>query len=88
MLQQITWALLPLLALAVAGAFWYLRRHKPTDYAASHCRQCVAGWTRTRERDGAELVCLLDRQPIPTGITNCDLYEPRDAPGSTAARLR
>lgn len=49
---------------------------KPTGYGASHCRQCKAGWTRTSE-EGALTVCLLDREPILTDMTDCDRFEPR-----------
>jgi hypothetical protein len=59
-----------------------------TDYAATHCAQCVAGWKRKSNTGGAELSCLLDNQPILTGLTDCDRYEPKDAPASTAAWLR
>ena len=47
----------------------------PDGYAASHCTQCTMGWTRTGS-EGALTVCLLDRQPVLAGMTNCDHYEP------------
>jgi hypothetical protein len=59
-----------------------------TDYAATHCTQCVAGWTRTSKSGVSELSCLLDNQPIPTNLADCDRYEHKNAPGSTAAWLR
>jgi hypothetical protein len=59
-----------------------------TDYAATHCAQCVAGWKRTSKSGGAALVCRLDNQPIPTDLTDCNRYEHKDAPASTAAWLR
>ena len=50
---------------------------KPTGYGASHCMQCKFGWTR-KGTDGAALtVCLLDREPILTDMTDCDRYEPK-----------
>jgi hypothetical protein len=40
--------------------------------------QCGFGWTR-RGKDGAALtVCLLDREPILTDITDCDRYERKE----------
>jgi hypothetical protein len=49
-----------------------------TGYAATHCRNCAAGWTRTGEKGGMRTVCLLDREPVLAGMTNCDRYEPRE----------
>jgi hypothetical protein len=46
----------------------------PTGYAASHCRQCEYGWTRTG-KEGALTVCLLDREPVLADMTDCDHYE-------------
>ena len=40
--------------------------------------QCKAGWTRTGTDGGALTVCLLDREPILTDITDCDRYERKD----------
>jgi hypothetical protein len=51
---------------------------KPTGYGASHCMNCQAGWTRTGTGSGALTVCLLDREPIMTDMTDCDRYEPKD----------
>jgi len=59
-----------------------------TDYAATHCAQCVAGWKRTSNSGGAVLLCRLDNQPILTGLTDCDRYEPKTAAGSTAVWLQ
>jgi hypothetical protein len=59
-----------------------------SDYAASHCTQCVAGWKRTNKSGEAELSCLLDNQPILTDLTGCNRYEHKDAPATTAAFLR
>jgi len=58
-------------------------RHKqawqtPTGYAASHCRKCEAGWTRTGKEGGVLTVCLLDREPVLADMTNCDRYEPKE----------
>ena len=52
----------------------------PTGYAASHCRTCAAGWTRTG-KDGCLTVCLLDREPVLADMTNCDRYESREQAG-------
>jgi hypothetical protein len=49
----------------------------PTGFAASHCMNCKAGWTRSKE-DSALIICLLDRQPIPPNLTACDRYEAKD----------
>lgn len=50
----------------------------PTGYAASHCRQCHAGWTRTGKEGGVLTVCLLDREPVLAAMTSCDRFEPKD----------
>ncbi len=47
----------------------------PTGYAASHCRQCAAGWTRTGKEGGVLTICLLDREPVLADMVNCDRYE-------------
>lgn len=47
---------------------------KPIGYGASHCMQCKFSWTRTG-KDGALTVCLLDREPILTDMTDCDRFE-------------
>jgi hypothetical protein len=52
--------------------------HKPTDYAASHCKKCVAGWTRTGKEGGELTICLLDREPVLADMTNCDRYEAKE----------
>jgi hypothetical protein len=58
----------------------------PTGYAASHCRQCAAGWTRIGTEGGVLTVCLLDREPVLAGMTSCDRYEMREqAPKEAAA---
>ncbi len=50
----------------------------PDGFAATHCTQCKAGWTRTGSQGGALTICLLDREPVLSGMTNCDRYEPRE----------
>jgi len=47
----------------------------PTGYAASHCSNCAAGWTRTGENGGKLTICLLDREPVLTDMTDCDRFE-------------
>lgn len=54
-------------------------RPKHTDYITAHCRNCAAGWTRTRENGEAVIACLLDRGPVIADMTNCDRFEPRGA---------
>jgi len=56
------------------GPMW----QTPTGYAASHCRNCAAGWTRTGTEGGALTVCLLDREPVLADMTNCDRFEPKE----------
>ena len=56
-----------------AGAAW----HMPTGYAASHCRQCEMGWTRTGKEGGVLTICLLDREPVLADMTSCDRYGPK-----------
>ena len=51
---------------------------KPTDFALTHCMRCQAGWTRLGENGAKIIVCLLDREPVLTTMTDCDRYEPRD----------
>ena len=51
---------------------------KPTGYGASHCMQCKFGWTRTGKDGAALTVCLLDREPILTDMTDCDRYDQKD----------
>ncbi len=55
----------------------YTQWRTPTGFAATHCRNCVAGWTRTGTEGGALTVCLLDREPVLTDMTSCDHYEPK-----------
>jgi len=50
----------------------------PEGYAADHCTICKAGWTRVGTSGGSLTICLLDREPVLAGMTNCDRYEPRD----------
>jgi hypothetical protein len=47
----------------------------PTGFAATHCRQCDLGWTRTGKEGGVRTVCLLDREPVLADMTSCDRYE-------------
>ena len=52
---------------------------KLSGYAASHCTKCEAGFTRTSPSGDVIIVCLLDREPVPTDMANCDRYEAREA---------
>ena len=49
----------------------------PRDFAKTHCIHCKAGWTRTGNSGKALTVCLLDREPVLSGMADCDRYEPR-----------
>jgi len=49
-----------------------------SDFALTHCMRCQAGWTRLRANGTKTTVCLLDREPVLTNMTNCDRYELRD----------
>ena len=40
----------------------------PTGFAATHCRNCAMGWTRTG-KEGALTMCLLDREPVLSEMT-------------------
>jgi hypothetical protein len=53
---------------------------KQTGYAASHCIQCKAGWTRTGPSEGVLTVCLLDREPVLADMTDCNRFEPTHEP--------
>ncbi len=52
----------------------------PAGYAATHCRNCAAGWTRTGTEGGVLTVCLLDREPVLADMTSCDRFEPKEEP--------
>lgn len=49
----------------------------PDSFAETYCVNCKAGWTRTGT-NGSLTICLLDREPVLTGMTDCDRYEPRE----------
>jgi hypothetical protein len=51
---------------------------KPDGFAASHCRKCAGGWTRTGAEGGELTVCLLDREPVLAEMTGCDHYEEKE----------
>lgn len=55
------------------GAAW----QTPTGYAASHCRNCDLGWTRTGTEGGVLTICLLDREPVLAEMVDCDRFEPK-----------
>lgn len=52
----------------------------PAGFAASHCMNCKAGWTRTGPSGGMLTVCLLDREPVLAEMANCDRFESRQEP--------
>ena len=47
---------------------------KPEGFAATHCMNCRAGWTRTAAA-GVLIACLLDREQVPAAMIHCDRYE-------------
>lgn len=49
-----------------------------SGFATTHCVSCAAGWTRRGKDDGMIIVCLLDREPVWPGMTDCDRFEPRE----------
>jgi hypothetical protein len=53
-------------------------RAEPTDFAATHCMHCEFGWTRKGEKGAKIVVCLLDREPVLSAMTDCDRFEPRE----------
>ncbi len=55
---------------------------KAEGFAASHCRNCAAGWTRTGKDGGQLTICLLDREPVLSEMTACDRFEPKQEPAS------
>ncbi len=59
----------------IKPAFW----KTPQGYAASHCLNCTAGWTRKGKDGVAHTICLLDREPVLVDMTDCDRYEEREA---------
>jgi len=48
-----------------------------SGFVLSHCMNCAAGWTRTGTGGGTLTVCLLDREPVLDGMTDCSHYEAR-----------
>jgi hypothetical protein len=48
-----------------------------SDFVASHCMTCAAGWTRRSAAGGVIVVCLLDREPVWPDMDGCDRYEQR-----------
>lgn len=53
---------------------------KSEGYAATHCVNCAAGWVRSGPDGGTLTVCLLDREPILTGLQSCNRYQPQPEP--------
>jgi hypothetical protein len=51
----------------------------PESFAATYCRNCAAGWTRTGPDGHIRTVCLLDRELVWADMIHCDRYERRDA---------
>jgi hypothetical protein len=45
-------------------------------YADSHCRKCQLGWTRENQKGEVLIKCLLDVEPPPTELANCDRFDP------------
>ena len=53
----------------------------PKGYAASHCLNCKAGWTRTGPGGGVLTVCLLDREPVlAADMTDCNKFKAIEEP--------
>lgn len=52
----------------------------PKGYAASHCLNCKAGWTRTGPGGGVLTVCLLDREPVLADMTDCNKFKAIEEP--------
>ena len=52
----------------------------PKGYAASHCLNCQAGWTRTGPGGGMLIVCLLDREPVLADMTDCNKFKAIEEP--------
>ena len=50
----------------------------PAGYAATHCRRCEYGWSRTGKEGGMVTVCLLDREPVLADMTDCDRFEAKE----------
>ena len=55
----------------------------PTGYAATHCMNCEAGWVRAG-KEGAVVMCLLDREPVLADMTSCNRFEPKEAQAAAA----
>ena len=53
-----------------------------STYVTTHCATCRAGWTRKDESGAMVIVCLLDREPVWSEMTDCDRFEPQ-SPVST-----
>lgn len=46
-----------------------------SEFVKTHCHTCVYGWTRTNPQGNQLAVCLLDREPIYSNLTDCSRYE-------------
>jgi hypothetical protein len=46
-----------------------------STYVMTHCTTCRAGWTRKGENDAMSIVCLLNREPVWSMMTECDRFE-------------
>jgi hypothetical protein len=57
----------------------------PGSFVITHCRKCALGWTRTLEGGGVTTVCLLDRDPVPYDLKDCDQYDPYEEKKPEAA---
>ena len=51
-----------------------------SNYVTTHCTTCAAGWTRTSERGGLAIVCLLNREPVWAEMAGCDRFEAKGTP--------
>ena len=49
-----------------------------TDYPTTHCKRCLAGWSRLAPDGSGVVVCLLDREPVLPNMIFCDRFEARE----------
>jgi hypothetical protein len=49
-----------------------------TEYPTTHCKRCLAGWSRLAPDGSGVVVCLLDREPVLPNMIFCDRFEARE----------
>jgi hypothetical protein len=50
----------------------------PSDYCATHCTKCQAGFVRTTTKGATVVMCLVDREQVLANIASCNKYKPNE----------